>query len=184
MEQAVATALDRAVTAVAHEKLLNRQLAESRRREELWQHRAKAAVLAGDDPLARHALSRRMEQAKLVATLEEQWGAASSASCKLQRQIQGLKAKLAETKRRLAALAARQRVAEARAKLHAVIPMGTGGRMPANFSRWLERLELAEAESEALCELTGITERDHGELVEEDILVERELAALKEGLGA
>ena len=117
MEQAVAAALDSAVKAVANEKLLSKQLAENRRQAQRWQHRAGEAVATGDDDLARRAITRKIQHEKLVAALEDQHTAAAETSAKLRRQIEGMRAKLTEVKRMLAALIARKRAAETRRQL-------------------------------------------------------------------
>ena len=104
---------------------------------------------AGDDALARRALTRKVQHEKLVAALEDQQAAATEISRKLRRQIDGMRAKLAEAKRKLATLTARKRAAEARKQLLEVT--ATSGPLAAfsRFDRLYDRVELAEAEAEA-----------------------------------
>lgn len=182
MDEAVGVALDRAVSAVAHEKLLTRELAENRRQAERWQVRARKALEAGEEDLARRALAHRIEHERLVATLEDQQATASAASVRLRRQIDGLRAKLAEAKRELAALTARKRIAEARGKLLAGMPSIGAGEACASFDRWRQRIEFAEAEADAWCELTGDVDDNAFEALD-NADVEQELAILKDSLG-
>ena len=182
MEQAVTAALDSAVKAVANEKLLSKQLAENRRQAQRWQHRAGEAVATGDDDLARRAITRKIQHEKLVAALEDQHTAAAETSAKLRRQIEGMRAKLTEVKRMLAALIARKRAAEARRQLLCVTSSNGGHAAFSRFDRLFEQVELAEAEADAFCELTAA---DDEEAFEDDeaAVVEQELAALKEQAG-
>ncbi len=179
MEEAVVAALDGAVKAVANEKLLAKQLAENRRQAQRWQHRAGEAVATGDDDLARRAITRKIQHEKLVAALEDQHTAAAETSAKLRRQIEGMRAKLTEVKRMLAALIARKRAAEARRQLLCVTSSNGGHAAFSRFDRLFEQVELAEAEADAFCELTA---SDDEEAFEDDetAAVEQELAALKE----
>ena len=182
MEQAVAAALDSAVMPVANEKLLAKQLAENGHQAERWQQRAEQAVAAGEDNLARRAITRKLQHEKLVAALGDQHAAATETSVKLRRQIEGMRAKLAEAKRKLAALIARKRTAEARRQLLRVTSSISGHGAFGRFDRLFEQVELAEAEADAFRELNG---QDDEEAFEDDetAVVEQELAALKEHAG-
>lgn len=174
MDQAVGMALDRAVTAVAHEKLLTRELAENRRQAQRWEERARQALHAGDEAPARRAIARRIQHDRLVATLEDQQAAATATSGRLRRQIEGLRAKLSEANRELAALAARKHLAQARGKLFAPGPFAVGEAF-GHFDHWRRSVELAEAEADAWCELTGADDEDALDGAD----IERELAAMK-----
>jgi len=182
MEHAVAAALDSAVKVVANEKLLSKQLAENRRQAERWQDRAGKAVAAGDDDLARRAITRKLQHEKLVVALEDQHSAAAETSAKLRRQIEGMRAKLSEAKRICAEFIARKRAAEARRQLLCVVSPNGAHTAYHRFDRLFEQVELAEAEADAFCELSTA---DDEEAFENDdaAIVEQELAALKEHAG-
>jgi phage shock protein A len=182
MEQVLSEALDRAVKAVAQEKLLAKQVTENKRQAESWQARAVQAVEAGDDSRAKEAITRRRQHEQLVEALEDQQRAAAELSAKLRRQIAGMRAKLAETHRTLTALAAHKRVAEARKTLHLLTPSRSGLETLSHVNRWVERLELAEAEADAWCEMTGAADEDLFDQ-QDDVQIDRELAALKQSLG-
>ena len=182
MEQAVAAALDSAVRPVANEKLLAKQLAENGHQAERWQQRGEQAVAAGEDNLARRAITRKLQHEKLVAALGDQHAAAAETSVKLRRQIEGMRAKLAEAKRKLAALIARKRTAEAKRQLLRVTSSTSGHGAFSRFDRLFEQVELAEAEADAFCELNGMDDEEAFE-DDETAVVEQELAALKEHAG-
>lgn len=114
MEAAVSSALDGAVQVIASEKLLTRQLETERYAADQWHQRAQQALAAEDEPLARQAVARKLEHQQLAAALADQQAAAIETSQRLRRQVDALRARLAEARRKLAALVARQRAAAAR----------------------------------------------------------------------
>lgn len=134
---------------------------------------------AGGDALARRALTRKVQHEELVAALEDQQAAATETSRKLRRQIDGMRAKLAEAKRKLTTLTARKRAAEARKQFLEVTATTGGLAAFSKFDRLYDRVELAEAEADAFCELIGADDEEAFEELEGPD-VEQELASLKE----
>jgi phage shock protein A len=187
MEQTIAEATQETAKVLANEKLLAKELANNERQADEWQRKAEQAVGSGDDNLARKALSRKQEHQKLVTALQDQLTAAQDASRTLKHQLEGMQAKLAEAKRNLATLSARQRAADFKKKMNTnEIAIDTGAASDdafAKFERMREKVERAEAEAEALAELRGVkssvgddfgTSRNSA-----DVEVDAELEALK-----
>src|SRR5689334_11641024 len=117
METSINDAKRDVAKAMASEKLVAKELAENERQVTSWGQRAESAVEAGDDGLARKAITRKQEHAKIVTALADQHGAALEASQTLRRQLEGMQAKLAEAKRRLGTLTARKKVADLQARM-------------------------------------------------------------------
>jgi phage shock protein A len=158
MEQSIAEATQQTAKAMANEKTLTRELGRNREQADTWQERAGKAVESGDDDLARKALSRKLEHEKLVAALEDQLESAREASQTLRRQLDGMKAKVAEAKRNLTTLSARKRAADFRKQMDNVsagVSVDVDDNAFAKFDRLKSRVEQAEAEAEALSELRG-----------------------------
>jgi phage shock protein A len=184
MEESIADATHATAKALAHEKVLRNELNANRDQATRWSERAQQAVTAGDDELARKALKRKLEHDKLVAAIDDQLTAAQSAAGALRRQLEAMKAKLAEAKRNLATLSARQRAADFRKKMDAVGGVTTDLDQDAfaKFDRLRSRVEQAEAEAEALAELRGgctAEEIAEDELGSHDAAIEAELEQLK-----
>jgi phage shock protein A len=159
MEETIGTAVRETARALANEKLLQKELEKNQLHAERWQERAEQAISAGDDELARKALRRKNEHEKLVVALEDQLSAASDAAGSLKRQLEAMKVKLAEAKRSLATLSARQRAADFRKKMQAVGCQATTDldhNAFATFERLRNRVEQSEAEAEAMVELRGM----------------------------
>jgi phage shock protein A len=185
MEASIEEATAETAKAMASQKLMAKELTGNESQARQWQDRAAQAVEAGDDALARKALGRKQEHDKLAAALHDQVVASDEASQTLRRQLEGMKAKLAEAKRSLATLSARKKAADFRKKMELSTPEGgctVDDNAFAKFDRLREKVEQAEAEADALAELrrSGAPElRPAAEAVPDDLAVEAQLQELK-----
>jgi phage shock protein A len=156
MDESLRAALENAVKVVAHEKLLARQLAAEEAAAGSWHAQATAAVQRGDEEAARAALRNKRERESVIAKLSQQLAEATAAGQTLRRDIEALRLRTDEARRKLTLLAARQRAAEARQRLlreFNAAPLGDEAF--AKFERMCRKVEAAEAEAEALAELSG-----------------------------
>ncbi|MBV9125158.1 MAG: PspA/IM30 family protein, partial [Planctomycetes bacterium] len=178
METSIAEARMETARALGSEKLVKKSLADNERQVREWQQRAEKAIAVGDDVLARKALRRKQEYAKVVAALQDQATAAGEASRILRRQYEGMQAKLAEARRSLATLVARQRAAQMRKKSFDVT-LDTNAF--AKFDRISQRVAQAEAEADALRELAGGSPVEEAAVATspDELNVEAELEELK-----
>ena len=184
MDAAVLASMNSAAKTIAGERLAARQLAEHRQQAEQWLSRARQAVHEGDESLARRALLRKSEHDRLIDALADQQAALDQAGRKLRRQIDGMRARVAEANRKLATLSARKRAADAQ---RALLGAGTGGSPAAafaNFDRLCHRVETAEAEAEAWTDLVGSAGEDDEWSASTDAHVEEQLQALRDEAAA
>jgi phage shock protein A len=188
MEQSISEATQDTAKVLANEKLLVKELAANRQQASDWQAKAEKAVDAGDDSVARKALSRKQEHKKLVTALEDELKQTQQTTLTLKHQLEGMQAKLAEARRELATLSARKKAADFRKKVHTSAldaeSKNSNNDAFTKFDRLKQRVERAEAEAEALAELRGEAHRDDdGDLTpvsaDRDNL-DAELAALKQ----
>lgn len=187
MEESIAEATQQTAKAMANEKTLARELQRNCQQADQWRDRAEKAVESGDDDLARKALTRKNEHEKLVAALEDQLKAARDAGQNLRRQLDAMKAKVAEAKRNLTTLSARKRAADFRKRMEtatAGVATEVDDNAFAKFDRLKSRVEQAEAEAEALAELRGGSGAlpDEPESPASDAEISAELAELKRKL--
>jgi phage shock protein A len=152
MEAAIGEARRETARAMANEKLVRKELTENERQAQEWQQQAEKAIAAGDEGLARKALTRKREHGKVAAALQDQLSATTEASQTLRRQWEAMQVKRAEARRSLATLAARHKAAEAR-KRSWDVNFETDAF--AKFDRINQKVEQAEAEAEAFRELAG-----------------------------
>ena len=176
MDAAVQEAMDSAVTVIANEKLLAKQIAENQQLASQWNDRAASAVADGDDEFARQAITRKIQHDRLVAALSDEHAEAAQTSTKLRRQLDGLRAKSAEAQRKLAILVTRRRVAQASRQVSMASRTNGSGTL-SRFRRMVDLVDFEDAKSQAAMELFG--DEDLYMLDDETAEVERELAELK-----
>ncbi len=177
METALGQLMDGAARAIAHQKLLTRQLNEQREGVAGCTKRAEAAVARGDGELARSELVRKGEHQRLTDALSRQVASADVLGQRLRRQVTAMRIKLAEARRKLVDITARNRALAAQRKFIEHLPTeACNGQAWSNFERMCARVEQSEAETDALLELLGEPES----VAPLDTEVEAELRALKE----
>ncbi|MCI0334053.1 MAG: PspA/IM30 family protein [Planctomycetes bacterium] len=177
METALGQLMDGAARAIAHHKLLTRQLGEQQAAVERRMKLAEAAVARGDEGAARRELRYRAEHQQLVEGLARQVETADALGHRLRNQVTAMRIKLAEARRKLVDITARNRAAVAQRKFVDNLPdEACAGTVWSNFETMCHRVEQSEAEAEALLELLG--EPEVGEAFDTEI--EAQLRALKE----
>jgi phage shock protein A len=177
METALGQLMDGAARAIAHHKLLARQLAEQRSAAERRLQSAEAAMARGDDEAARGELRQRVEHQRLAEVLARQVESADALGQRLRGQVTAMRVRLAEARRKLVDISARNRAAKAQRKFVEQLPTGTcAGAATSNFENLCTRVEQSEAETEAMLELLG--ELDVNDAFDAD--VEAELQLLRE----
>jgi len=183
MEEGLASAKRYAATAIAAERRIGRELEQNRLQVEHWKSKAKQALVAEREDLARRALARKMEHEDLVRSLENQHEQALQTCQNVRTSLHALEARLAEARRKQRTLLARHSAALARVELHrfagAGFPAFSGSQ--AKFDRLENQIIDFEDELTALADLhnlqTGL-EADFAEL-ERQQAIEGELQEMK-----
>jgi phage shock protein A len=183
MEEGLASAKRYAATAIAAERRIGRELEQHRLQVEHWKSKAKQALAAEREDLARRALARKMEHEDLVRSLENQHEQALQTCQNVRTSLHALEARLAEARRKQRTLLARHRAALARVELHrfagAGFPAFSGAQ--AKFDRLENQIIDFEDELTALADLhnlqTGL-EADFAELERQQV-IEGELQEMK-----
>jgi phage shock protein A len=177
MEAALESAIESTAKALAAEKRLRRERSDAQAHAETWHGRAVQLVQKGDDAASRHALARKAEKQKSAESLSRQLVESETTTGQLRRQLDVLRGRLADAKRHLASLVARQRAAEARRQfVHALGDFDADLEAFRRFEALSERIDETEAEVDARCELQGADFDD----ASPDPQVESELATLKQ----
>ena len=155
MQQQLVEAKKAVAIAIADENKLNKQYAAESDKSKEWERKAMVAVRAGDDALARQALSRKQEHETIATQFQQQWQAQKTAVDKLKDALRLLNNKIEEAKRKKNILVARKKRAEAQQQI-ANTMQGLGDTSAFDtFDRMAERIQLMEAEAEAGAELAG-----------------------------
>src|SRR6188474_3279428 len=155
MQQQLVEAKKAVAVAIADEKKLQKQYVAETDKGKEWERKAMVAVRAGDDTLARQALSRKQEHETISTQFQQQWMMQKQAVEKLKDALRLLNNKIEEAKRKKNILIARKKRAEAQHQI-AQTMQGLGDTSAFDtFDRMADRIALMEAEAEAGAELAG-----------------------------
>jgi len=177
MESAVDQTMNAPARSIASERLLTRQVDEQRRQSAALHARAREAVTRQDDARARALLADRRRHDDLAAALDDQLNTVRSQNARLRRRLDALRLRLAEVRQSMHLHIARNRAANAQRTLASDAYRMNGCAGPVDrFDRLRDRIDRAEAESEAWLELAGESNSDNEA---GDAAIELQLAELK-----
>jgi phage shock protein A len=154
MNQQLVEAKKQVAVAIADEKRLQKQYNNEKSVVDEWHKKAMLAVRAGDDDLAKEALSRKKEHEQLSGSFEEQWRKQQLAVNQLKTALRALNNKIEEAKRKKNVLVARKRRAEAMKSIQETMSGLSDSSAFETFDRMSEKIDQIEAEAEAGQELS------------------------------
>lgn len=183
MQSNMATARQQVASMIAQEKELEADLDETHRLSREWSAKARRAVEAGKDDLAREALRRKRDNDENSRVYEQQHQVQSQAVDKLKDQLRQLEAKHQSTLSQRDALIARQR--RAKAQRQVAESLNVAVLTPLDPNSELDRMErqIRGNEAQALAAIeVGETGYDaQFRELDVDLDIEDELASLKSG---
>ncbi len=181
MQSNISTARTQVASMIAQEKELEADLEETHNLSNEWTEKAKRAVTASKDDLAREALRRKRDNDENAAVYQRTYDSQKQTVEKLKQQLGLLESKYQTTLSQRDSLVARQR----RAKASMQVTEFTSTLSPLDASGELDRMERKirgnESQTEAIAELgTDSFDAQFREL-DYDLDLEQELEALKAG---
>src|SRR6478609_8292604 len=138
---------------IADEKRLAKQVEQETANATEWERRAMLAVRAGDDALAKEALSRKKEHQTLAEQFQDQWSKQKQAVDQLKLALRALNNKIEEAKRKKSLLVARQKRAEAHSKIQETLHGLKNASAFEAFDSMAQKVDQMEAQAEATNEL-------------------------------
>jgi phage shock protein A len=153
MNQQLLEAKKQVASTIADEKRLRSQLDQEAVKGKEWERRAMLAVRAGNDELAKEALSRKKEHETLTEQFQQQWQKQKSAVDQLRMALQALNSKIEEAKRKKTLLIARKKRAQAQQAIQETMTGLRNASAFDAFDRMSSKIEQMEAEAEAGAEL-------------------------------
>jgi phage shock protein A len=155
MEDDLARARRAAAVAIAAERRLRRERDGHRTQADHWKGRAREALAAGREDLARRALVRKQEHDTLARSLDEQHAEAAQTGESARAALLALEARLAEARRKERTLLARHRAAQIRVEVYRYLGAGRVdfGASLARFDRLEDRLSRCADELAAEADL-------------------------------
>ncbi|MCR9166262.1 MAG: PspA/IM30 family protein [Nannocystaceae bacterium] len=183
MKAQLVEAKKQVAVAIADEKRIKKQYEQEATKAAEWERKAMLAVKAGDDNLARAALSRKQEHEEVAETLKQQWEAQKQSVEQLKAALRGLDNKIEEAKRKRNILVSRQKRAEAQRTINETLSNINSTSAFDTFERMSDRVTQIEAEAEATAEIGGAlpeaTLESQFKALEASSGVDDDLAALK-----
>lgn len=131
------------------ERLMNNALAQSRE----WEEKARTAVSAGKDDLAKQALVRKQEFDGQAQQYREQWEAQHESVEKLKQALRQLQQKIEEAQRKKNLLIARSKRADAQRQIQETIGNLDNNSAFEAFDRMTREIEDKEARNAAIEEM-------------------------------
>ncbi len=181
MKEAYRKAEDEVARVIAEENRLAREIQAYREMAGRLRERAREALLAGEESLAREGLREAIRAETLAAALEDQLSDQRAASRRLRQQLSALAARIAEAEGRKRILLARKRTYQAAETLRQLDGRALGHPAREAFQEMAERIEVMGDRQRALTLLAE--DRDPERKLafwEEDRRVEEALAALRQ----
>ncbi len=179
MQSNITTARAEVASMIAQEKELEAEVRENEELASEWEEKARRAVSAGKDDLAREALRRKHDATENLALYREQFSVQQSSVEKLKHQLQLLESKYQSTLGQRDSLIARQR----RAKATQQVAERVSTHSPFDVSSELDRMERKirgnEARASATIEMQDTSVDAQFRELDYDIDIENELEALK-----
>ncbi len=181
MKESITKSTAALAKAMAHTKQMEKKKNFHKAQSEAWQQKAMSALKAGNEGLAKKALSKKNVEDQNFSSYNNMFEQADATTTKLKGQLAKLKQKYDEAKAKESMLIARSKNAEAQSDIAKNIG-GFNENAFANFDKFEEKILEKEAEAEAFTELAGedISLDDEFDALETDTAVDAELAKLKE----
>ena len=174
-------------TSIADEKRLAKQLEQETANATEWERRAMMALRAGNEELAKEALSRKKEHDQLTATYQDQWNKQKAAVDQLKRALRMLNDKIEEAKRKKNVLIARKKRAEAQKSIQETMSGLRDQSAFETFDRTAGKIDQMEAEAEAAGEIqeeyTGDSLASKFSSLEKTAGADEDMIALKRKMG-
>ncbi len=187
MNNQLVEAKKQVAASIADEKRLAKQAEQELSNSAEWERRAMMALRAGNEELAKEALSRKKEHDTIAQTFKDQWAKQKAAVEKLKQALRMLNDKIEEAKRKKNVLVARKKRAEAQKAIQETMSGLKDQSAFETFDRMAQKIDQLEAEAEAGEELaeeyTGDVLASKFSQLEKSAGADDELAALKRKMG-
>ena len=180
MEKELEKCTDVLGDAMASQKQLSKQLERSKAESAQWETKAKLALKAGDQDLAKRALAKKVNADKQVEDYQRLYDQASGQVATIKAQVDALKLKLDEARSKEATLIARSKMADAQKTMAKSLGNLDSTAATSKLAKMEEKIEAKEARAEAFSELAGTDDliSDPFADLESNAAVESELARL------
>ena len=142
--------------AIADEIQLGAKCRKTRDESQQWFERATAALKRGDEAAAKAALDQKVSAEQRADGLDKEFALQKEQTAKLQQSVRDLEDKIRQARQKQTLLLARLVRADSTQRVQAALKQTTSNSAFAQFSRLENRVERAEAMSQAYDRLDGV----------------------------
>jgi len=142
--------------AIADEIQLGAKCRKARDESQQWFDRATAALKRGDEAAAKAALDHKVSAEQRADGLDKEYGLQKEQTAKLQQSVRDLEDKIRQARQKQTLLLARLVRADSTQRVNWALKQTTSNSAFAQFSRLENRVERAEAMTEAYDRLDGV----------------------------
>jgi len=184
MEEQLQNAVQGLGSVMASERQMRKQLESEQTQSKLWEDRAKTALKASNEELAKQAVDTKLKIDERVKQYEKMHSEVSSQLSVLQEQVDILKRKLNEARTRQSMLIARDTVADARKEVSSAIGGLDSSGAFSKMDKMERKIAEKEAQADAAYEVSGLNEEQNNPFteLENQKAADDEMARLKEEL--
>ena len=179
MEEQVRDATEALGQAMASEKQAYAQLEKAKANSKEWEDKAKVALKAGNEELAKKALASKVEVDKNIQAFQASYDQIAAQTSELHSRVEILRQKLEEARQRQNMLIARAKMADAESVATAVTNTDPNSAL-SKLEKMERKVESKEARAEAFATMSGETvfAKDEFAELEKDQAVDAELQRL------
>lgn len=157
MEEQVRDATEALGQAMASEKQAYAQLEKARQNSREWEDKAELAINAGNEELARKALTSKVEVDKNIQAFQVSYDQIAAQTSELHSRVEVLRQKLEEARQRQNMLIARAKMADATENVATAMTQTDPNSALAKLEKMERKVEDKEARAEAFAEMSGET---------------------------
>lgn len=180
MEEQVRDATEALGQAMASEKQAYAQLEKAKANSREWEDKAKVALKAGNEELAKKALASKVEVDKNIQSFQASYDQIAAQTSELRSRVEILRQKLEEARQRQNMLIARAKMADATESVATAVTNTDPNSALSKLEKMERKVEGKEARAEAFASMAGETvfAKDEFAELEKDQAVDAELQRL------
>lgn len=182
MEEQLRQATQSMGTAMGSLNQVKKQLAGAQEQSAGWEQKAKTALAAGNEDLAKQALENKVKSDNMVAQYQTMVNTMEAQVNEVRSQVDILKQKLEEARSKQAIIVARSKMADAKAGMAKSLGNMDSKSAFAKMEKMEQKVEAKEAQADAFADISGVdtsSSNDPFAQMEKDTAVNAELERLK-----
>lgn len=184
MEKELQQCTDALGQAMGSQRQMKKQLDKAQAESKSWEDKAKLALKAGNQDLAKQALAKKVNADNQAAQYQQMYDQCTAQVDNIRAQVDALKMKLDEARSRQSTLIARSKMADAQKSMAKTLGNMDSSSAFNKLDKMEEKIENKEAQAEAFSDLAGTqTTSDPFAELQSNQAVDDELARLMSEMG-